>query len=127
PYREGFEAFAWQIPIMGCEALMKHDTPDKLDPRSIKYIFVGYPKETMGYYFYYPLEIKIFIARNAEFLKNNFMEQEEYGLGDLDELPNYKAALSNHEFDIWLEAMNMKMQSMKDNQFWVLVELPPNG
>ncbi|GKA52498.1 retrotransposon protein, putative, ty1-copia subclass, partial [Tanacetum coccineum] len=31
------------------------------------------------------------------------------------------------EFDKWLEAMNTKMQSIKDNQVWVLVELHPNG
>ncbi|GKE16570.1 putative retrotransposon ty1-copia subclass protein, partial [Tanacetum coccineum] len=37
------------------------------------------------------------------------------------------AALSNPESEKWLEAMNMEMQSMKDNQIWVLVELPPNG
>ncbi|GJR94099.1 retrovirus-related pol polyprotein from transposon TNT 1-94 [Tanacetum coccineum] len=42
------------LRVWGCEALVKRDTPDKLDSRSIKCIFVGYPKETMGYYFYYP-------------------------------------------------------------------------
>ncbi|GJS61744.1 retrotransposon protein, putative, ty1-copia subclass [Tanacetum coccineum] len=187
------------LRVWGCEALMKRDTPDKLDPRSIKCIFVGYPKETMGYYFYYPLENKIFVARNAEFFENNLMVQEasgshgplessgsdegleliqeedtqpsentseehnevapivvepqnvevpihrsaripqaqdrygfyvdveEYELGDLDEPPNYKVALSDPESDKWLEAMNTEMQSMKDNQVWVLVELPPNG
>nr|GEZ18953.1 hypothetical protein [Tanacetum cinerariifolium] len=31
------------------------------------------------------------------------------------------------EYDKWLEAMNTEMQSMKDNQVWILVELPPNG
>nr|GEW89405.1 retrotransposon protein, putative, Ty1-copia subclass [Tanacetum cinerariifolium] len=36
----------------------------------------GYPKETMSYSFYYPLEKKIFVARNAEFLKNSLMTQE---------------------------------------------------
>ncbi|GJZ13694.1 retrotransposon protein, putative, ty1-copia subclass [Tanacetum coccineum] len=51
---------------------------------------------------------------------------EEYELGDLNEPPNYKAALSDPEFDEWLEAMNTEMQSIKDNQVWVLVELPPN-
>ncbi|GJS89529.1 reverse transcriptase domain-containing protein [Tanacetum coccineum] len=51
----------------------------------------------------------------------------EYELGDLDEPPNYKVALSDPESDKWLEAMNTEMQSMKDNQVWVLVELPPNG
>ncbi|GJS77735.1 retrotransposon protein, putative, ty1-copia subclass [Tanacetum coccineum] len=32
---------------MGCEALVKRDKPDKLQQRSIKCIFIGYPKETM--------------------------------------------------------------------------------
>ncbi|GKA45350.1 hypothetical protein Tco_0738146 [Tanacetum coccineum] len=40
---------------------------------------LGYPKETMGYYFYYPLENKIFVARNAEFFENNLMVQEASG------------------------------------------------
>ncbi|GKD99124.1 retrotransposon protein, putative, ty1-copia subclass [Tanacetum coccineum] len=157
------------LRVWGCEALVKQDTPDKLDPRFIKCIFVGYPKKTMGYYFYYPLENKIFMAQNAEFFENSLMVQEasgihnevapievepqnievpirrsegipqapdrygfyvdaeEYELGDLNEPLNYKAALSNLEFDKWLEAMNTEMQSIKDNQVWVLVELPPNG
>ncbi|GKE81983.1 putative retrotransposon ty1-copia subclass protein, partial [Tanacetum coccineum] len=51
----------------------------------------------------------------------------EYELGDLNEPPNYKAALSDPEFDKWIEAMNTEMQSMKDNQIWVLVDLTPNG
>ncbi|GKF40564.1 retrotransposon protein, putative, ty1-copia subclass, partial [Tanacetum coccineum] len=42
------------LRVWGCKALVKRDTHDKLDPKSIKCIFVGYPKETMGYYFYYP-------------------------------------------------------------------------
>ncbi|GKC50893.1 retrotransposon protein, putative, ty1-copia subclass, partial [Tanacetum coccineum] len=48
-------------------------------PKSIKYIFVEYPKETMGYYFYYPLENKIVVARNNEFFENNLMVQEASG------------------------------------------------
>ncbi|GJZ34828.1 retrotransposon protein, putative, ty1-copia subclass [Tanacetum coccineum] len=64
------------LKVWGCEALMKQDAPDKLDPRSIKCIFVGYPKETMGYYFYYLLENNIFVARNAEFFENSLMVQE---------------------------------------------------
>ncbi|GKA96332.1 hypothetical protein Tco_0818427 [Tanacetum coccineum] len=31
------------------------------------------------------------------------------------------------EFDKWLDAMNVEMQSMKDNQVWDLVGLHPNG
>ncbi|GJR06245.1 retrotransposon protein, putative, ty1-copia subclass [Tanacetum coccineum] len=40
--------------------------------------------------------------------------------------PNYRAALSDPESKKWLEAMNAEMQSMKDNQVWNLVDLPPN-
>ncbi|GJU67233.1 retrotransposon protein, putative, ty1-copia subclass [Tanacetum coccineum] len=59
--------------------------PDKLEPRSIKCIFVGYPKETMGYSFYYPPENKLIVARNAEFLENSLINQEASGsLKDLE-------------------------------------------
>ncbi|GJR60294.1 retrotransposon protein, putative, ty1-copia subclass [Tanacetum coccineum] len=47
------------MKVWGCEYLVKRDTPNKLESRSIKCIFIGYPKETMGYYFYYPPENKI--------------------------------------------------------------------
>ncbi|GKG08419.1 putative retrotransposon ty1-copia subclass protein, partial [Tanacetum coccineum] len=47
--------------------------------------------------------------------------------GDLGEPANYKAALLDPESDKWLNAMNMEMQSMKDNEVWDLVKLPPNG
>nr|GFC76168.1 putative retrotransposon Ty1-copia subclass protein [Tanacetum cinerariifolium] len=46
---------------------------------------------------------------------------------DLGEPANYKAALLDPESEKWLNAMNVEMQSMKDNEVWVLVELPPNG
>ncbi|GJX11135.1 retrotransposon protein, putative, ty1-copia subclass [Tanacetum coccineum] len=54
------------------------------------------------------------------------VEVEEHSLGDLNEPTNYKAALLDPESDKWLDAMNAEMQSMKDNQVWRLVDLPPN-
>ncbi|GKA98699.1 retrotransposon protein, putative, ty1-copia subclass [Tanacetum coccineum] len=177
----------------GCEALVNQDTltkPEKLEPRFIKCIFVGYPKETMGYSFYYPPENKVLVAWNAEFLENSLITQEasgsledheiiqeedthpsidtnlnheendleidepqsdiipirrstrtlnasnrmclyidaeEHKLGDLGEPANYKDTLLDHESDKWLNAMNVDMQSMKDNKVWDLVDLPPNG
>ncbi|GJT92715.1 retrotransposon protein, putative, ty1-copia subclass [Tanacetum coccineum] len=56
-----------------------------------------------------------------------YIDAEEHELGDLGEPANYKAALLDPESDKWLNAMNVEMQSMKDNKVWVLVELPPNG
>ncbi|GJT40030.1 retrotransposon protein, putative, ty1-copia subclass [Tanacetum coccineum] len=52
------------------------DTPDKLEQRSVKCIFIGYPKETMGYYFYFPPENKIVVARYAKFFEKRLISQE---------------------------------------------------
>ncbi|GJT90544.1 retrotransposon protein, putative, ty1-copia subclass [Tanacetum coccineum] len=46
---------------------------------------------------------------------------------DLNEPANYKAAMLDLKSDKWLDAMNVKMQSMKDNQVWRLVDLPSNA
>ena len=48
--------------IWGCEAFVKHLISDKLGPKSKKCNFVGYPKETKGYYFYNPSDNKVFVA-----------------------------------------------------------------
>nr|GEV29527.1 hypothetical protein [Tanacetum cinerariifolium] len=56
-----------------------------------------------------------------------YINAEEHELGDLSEPANYKAALLDPESKKWLDAMNVEMQSMKDNDVWVLVELPPNA
>ncbi|GKB74691.1 retrotransposon protein, putative, ty1-copia subclass [Tanacetum coccineum] len=178
--------------VLTKKALVKRDTltrPNKLEPRSIKCMFVGYPKETIGYSFYYPPENKVFVAQNDEFLKDDLITQEasrsledleiiqeqdthpsentsvhhdernqeidkpqsdiipirrstktrhapnrmclyiddaEYKLGDLNELDNYKAALLDPESNKWLEAMNVEMQFMKNNDVWDLVDLPPD-
>nr|GEV46268.1 hypothetical protein [Tanacetum cinerariifolium] len=66
-------------------------------------------------------------SENTSEVHNQVASIEEYELGDLNEPPYYKAALSYLEFEKWPEAMNTKMQSMKDNQVWVLVDLPPNN
>ncbi|GKE70104.1 retrotransposon protein, putative, ty1-copia subclass, partial [Tanacetum coccineum] len=103
-----------------------------------------YPKETMGYYFYFPPENKIVVARYAEFLKKNLISQEVSRraeeleeIQDKDTSPsentskilmehNYKAAILDPESDKWVDAMNAEMQFMKDNQVWCLVDLSPN-
>ncbi|GKC92843.1 retrotransposon protein, putative, ty1-copia subclass, partial [Tanacetum coccineum] len=95
------------LKVWGCEALVKRDTltkPDKLEPRSIKCIFVGYPMETMRYSFYYPPENKVFVAQNAEFFKNSLITQEaSESLEDLeiiqeeDTHPYIDTSLHHHE------------------------------
>ncbi|GKD87799.1 retrotransposon protein, putative, ty1-copia subclass [Tanacetum coccineum] len=181
------------LKVWGCKALVKRDTlskPDKLESRSFKCIFIGFPKETMRYSFYNPSKNKVFVSRNAEFFESKLIDQEasgsleyleiiqeentnhyldtslnheeddqeidepqsdinpirrstrtrhprdrlclyidaeEHELGDLGEPANYKAALLDPESKKWLAAMNVEMQSIKDNDIWELVELPPNA
>ncbi|GJR27467.1 retrotransposon protein, putative, ty1-copia subclass [Tanacetum coccineum] len=145
-------------------------------------------KKIMGYYFCFPPENKIVVARYAKFLEKNLTSQEisrraeelekiqdedtspskntsdipmevdgfeppqekvvlirrsarthrapdrlclnveveEHSLRDLNEPTNYKVTMLASESDESLDAMNVEMQSMKDNQVCRLVDLPPN-
>nr|GEU92366.1 putative retrotransposon protein [Tanacetum cinerariifolium] len=56
-----------------------------------------------------------------------YIDAKEHKLGDLGEPANYKATLLDPKSKKWLDAMNVEMQSIKDNDVWVLVELPPNA
>ncbi|KAJ9556975.1 hypothetical protein OSB04_011589 [Centaurea solstitialis] len=52
---------------------VKRPTSEKLKPKSDKCFFVGYPRTTVGYYFYNPEENKVFVARNGKFLEEKFL------------------------------------------------------
>jgi hypothetical protein len=61
--------------------------PDKLEPKSEKCVFIGYPKETIGYTFYHRSEGKIFVAKNGTFLEKEFLSKEVSGSKvELDEV-----------------------------------------
>ena len=47
----------------GCDAYVKRLQPDKLEPKSKKRVFIGYPKERIGYTFYHRFEAKIFVMK----------------------------------------------------------------
>nr|GEY01307.1 hypothetical protein [Tanacetum cinerariifolium] len=55
-----------------------------------------------------------------------YIDAEKHELKDLVEPTNYKATLLDLESNKQLNAMNVEMQSMKDNKVWELVELPPD-
>ncbi|GKE55522.1 retrotransposon protein, putative, ty1-copia subclass, partial [Tanacetum coccineum] len=66
-------------------------------------------------------------TRNAPNRMCLYIDAEEHELRDLGKPANYKAALLDLKSDKCLNAMNVEMQSMKDNEVWNLVDLPPNG
>ncbi|KAL0361335.1 UNVERIFIED_CONTAM: hypothetical protein Sradi_3818000 [Sesamum radiatum] len=65
------------LRVWGSPAYVKRLAGDKLDSRSNLCRFVGYSKETAGYYFYNPSEQKIFISRNAVFLVKGFFADSQ--------------------------------------------------
>ena len=58
---------------------MKKFHPDKLKPKSEKCVFIGYPKEKVGYTFYHKSEGKTFVAKNGSFLEKEFLSKEVSG------------------------------------------------
>ena len=67
------------LRIWGCEFHVKKLMSDKLALKTEKCLFVGYPKETKGYYFYDPNENKVFVARKAVFLEKEFIFKKNSG------------------------------------------------
>ena len=66
---------------------MKKFQLDKLKPKSKKCVFIGYPKENVGYTFYHRSEGKTFVAENGSFLEKEFLSKEVSGRKvELDEV-----------------------------------------
>ncbi|GJR86916.1 retrotransposon protein, putative, ty1-copia subclass [Tanacetum coccineum] len=85
-------------------AYVKRDSADKLQQRSVKCIFVGYPKETMGYYFYFPPENKVIVARYGDFLERDLISQEFSGRDyDLEEVSIWNTLPSENTSEIPVE------------------------
>ena len=75
------------LKVWGCDAYVKNLQPDKLKPKLEKCVFIGYPKETVGYTFYHRSEGKIFVAKNGSSLEKEFLSKEVSGRKvELDEV-----------------------------------------
>ena len=75
------------IKIWGCEAFVRRETHDKLEPRSERCIFIGYPQKSFGYLFYRPSENVVFVARRGVFREREFISQGDSGRQiDLEEI-----------------------------------------
>nr|GEZ29169.1 retrotransposon protein, putative, Ty1-copia subclass [Tanacetum cinerariifolium] len=97
------------LNVWGCEVLVKRDTLDKLQQRSVKCIFIGYPKEIMGYYFYFPPKNKIVVARYAEFFEKNLITQEVSGRAiDLEEIQDEDTSPFKITSEIPMETVGSK-------------------
>ncbi|GKC28539.1 retrotransposon protein, putative, ty1-copia subclass [Tanacetum coccineum] len=105
------------LKVWGCEALVKRDTltkPDKLEPRSIKCIFIGYPKETMGVFlFTNPPENKDLVARDTSLIN----EKDDLGMDELKvisfhSLVHKDTLRSTRSYGFILDAENMELGNL---------------
>nr|GEV05418.1 retrovirus-related Pol polyprotein from transposon TNT 1-94 [Tanacetum cinerariifolium] len=91
----------------------KKDTPDKLQQRFVKCFFIGFPKETMGYYFYFPPENKIVVPRYADFLEKNLISQEVSGRAkELEEIQDKDKSPSKNTSEIPMNVEGFPKETM---------------
>ena len=80
-----YEIWKWKksdlkvVKIWGCLAHVKRHNPDKLESRTERCKFMGYPKETCGYYFYHLEDQKVFVAKRAVLLEKEHILGRDSG------------------------------------------------
>ena len=75
------------MKVLGCPAYVKQIImSDKLEAKSNKCLFVGYPKETIGYRFYNSLEQKVFVSKHVVFLEKKFLLRDSGSKAELEEV-----------------------------------------
>jgi hypothetical protein len=84
------------LKVWGCEAYVKRLMLDKIIPKSDKCFFVGYLRETKGYYFYNKTKGKVFVTRNSVFMEKEFLSKGVSGskvqLEEIQETPKNVSA-----------------------------------
>ena len=63
------------VKIWGYPAFIKKLKSDKLDAKSIKGRFVGYPKDSLRYCFYLPAEQVVVVSKDVIFLEKQFLKE----------------------------------------------------
>ena len=75
------------LKVWRCDTYVKRLQPDKLEPKSEKCVFIGYPKQSIGYTCYHRSEGKIFVAENGSLIEKEFPLKEVSGRKvELDEV-----------------------------------------
>ncbi|KAG6532166.1 hypothetical protein ZIOFF_006004 [Zingiber officinale] len=96
--------------IWGYEAYVRRQVSDKLGPKSDKCYFIGYPKETKGYYFYIPSQHKVVVVKTGVFLERDFISRKISGSTfDLEEVQDV-----NHSTEASME-VELEPQSVVDD------------
>ncbi|KAG8478019.1 hypothetical protein CXB51_027833 [Gossypium anomalum] len=138
------------LKIFGCPTYAHVDN-GKLEPRSIKCVFLGYKAGVKGYKLWCPKNRKVVISRDVIFYEtvmlpnlslkdssNKENQKQKYAEADLvayalnvaedidanQEPSNYSKAVSCEDSEKWMFAMQEEMESLHKNRTWDLVKLP---
>src|SRR4051794_21871110 len=116
------------LKVWGCEAYVKKLMSDKLEPKAEKCVFIGYPKETIGYTFYHRSEGKVFVAKNGSFLEKEFLSKEVSGRRvEIDEViepsPELESSATQEDLDL-LVPPSPAREEADDNDHEASVEVP---
>jgi hypothetical protein len=113
------------LKVWGCEAYVKKLQPDKLESKAEKCIFVGYPKETIGYIFYNPTEGKTFVAKSGTFLEKEFLAKGVSGRKvELDEVVDPSLQTSSGATEGVSEPSSTVGVGVNDDDHDILIEGP---
>ncbi|KAL0281726.1 UNVERIFIED_CONTAM: Retrovirus-related Pol polyprotein from transposon TNT 1-94 [Sesamum radiatum] len=106
------------LRVWGSPAYVKRLVGDKLDSRSSLCRFVGYPKETAGYYFYDPIEQKVFISRNAVFLEKGFPsdnQRDEVLIEESSDEPPHES-IASFEYTVHTDGVPILRRSTRESR-----------
>ncbi|KAL0455684.1 UNVERIFIED_CONTAM: Retrovirus-related Pol polyprotein from transposon TNT 1-94 [Sesamum latifolium] len=117
--------------MWGSPAYVKRLVGDKLDSRSSLCRFIGYLKETAGYYFYDPSEQKIFISRNVVFLEKGFPADSQWDEVLLEESSESLDMTARHHLSLQFSLIVFQSsvdqpENLEHLRVWTLVD-PPKG
>ena len=88
------------VKIWWCPSSIKKLKSNKFDVKSIKGQFVGYPKDSLGYWFYLPTEQVVIVSRDAIFLEKEFLKKGGKGRKIILDKESSKEAQKIDQMDI---------------------------
>ena len=86
------QPYPYHMKVWGSPGYVKWTMSDKLEAKSNRFLFIGYPKETIGYQFYKTLNQRLFVSKHVAFLDKEFLLREDNGSkGELFEVQSAQA------------------------------------
>ena len=76
------------MKVWGSLDYVKRTMSNKMEAKSDRCLFVGYPKETNGYQFYNSLEQKVFVSKHVVFMEKEFLLEDSRSKIELGEVQN---------------------------------------